>query len=191
LRRLEQLEREHLVTQQVHHPVLRCSVACYRTHQRGVLVEVALQLHWLEGPSLAEMPPRAAAEQAAFLTAVAGGLAALHQAGYVHGDVKPANILRDGQGRVSLIDFGLTGRIGEPPPRVMGTPATIAPEQLACEPRTVASDTFAFARTVQLLGATNLLPTALLAAALAPRAVLRPPLAALQAALAEWTSRGA
>lgn len=44
---------------------------------------------------------------------IAEGLAALHAAGYLHGDVKPANILVAANGHATLIDFGFAREINE------------------------------------------------------------------------------
>jgi len=76
---------------------------------------------------------------------ICAGLAAIHDRGVLHRDLKPANIMLDGRGRVRLTDFGLAtatvgaGTDGE----IAGTPAYMAPEQLAGQPLSAATDLFA------------------------------------------------
>ena len=51
--------------------------------------------------------PRRWPEVLRVLVAVARGVAAAHAAGLVHRDLKPDNVMIDGQGRVRVMDFGL------------------------------------------------------------------------------------
>jgi serine/threonine-protein kinase len=74
---------------------------------------------------------------------LAGAIGAVHQAGLLHRDVKPHNIMLARDGRVILMDFG-TGydaRAGEPP-GLSGTPLYLAPELLAGRPPSVSSDIY-------------------------------------------------
>ena len=80
----------------------------------------------------------------AWVAHAAEALEAAHNRGVIHGDVKPANILITGDGKVKLTDFGMA-RVakrdaGDTP--LLGTPAYWCPEQIMGRPQDARSDIF-------------------------------------------------
>jgi serine/threonine-protein kinase len=75
---------------------------------------------------------------------ICAGLAAAHERGVIHRDLKPANVMLDGAGKIRITDFGLAGiaaSIKGEEARA-GTPAYMAPEQLAGKQVTPKSDIY-------------------------------------------------
>src|SRR4051794_322992 len=91
-------------------------------------------------------------------------LADAHDRGIVHGDVTPANIVFDADGRPLLTDFGVARAVGTVSDVVEGTPAYLAPEVLAGQPVTPAADVFALCTVARVALAVGSAPDALTAA---------------------------
>lgn len=112
-----------------------------------------LAMELLSGPSLEDEfavgRRRSLPEILEWLAPVADALEVLHGHGLVHRDVKPANVVRDGEGVVKIVDFGLVahadGRDQRTRGRVAGTPHYLAPEVARGGIATAASDVYALA----------------------------------------------
>ena len=92
---------------------------------------------------------RVTGEQAcAIALAMLAGLHAAHLAGVLHLDVKPKNLLFNGNGVVKVADFGIARVISEGATlvthsgEIMGTPAYIAPEQASGSALSPAADVY-------------------------------------------------
>lgn len=83
------------------------------------------------------------------LEQIARGLAALHARGFMHGDVKPANVVVDDERRAVLVDLGLAQAPGLRA-GAGGTPGFMAPEAFEGE-RSVATDLYAVGATAFVL----------------------------------------
>ncbi len=71
------------------------------------------------------------------------GLQVIHDAGLVHCDLKPENIMITHTGRVVVMDFGIAKQMDQTRNAISGTPAYMSPEQLSGAPVDLRSDIFA------------------------------------------------
>jgi serine/threonine-protein kinase len=138
---VQQMRHESLVGRSVAHRRV-VSILSAHVHQPPYYVVMP----WIKGINLtARLAARGkiAAPVALWIARQAAeALEALHNSGYLHGDVKPANLLVDNNGHVTLIDLGHARRWPDEPTLndqpLAGTPHYLAPEAFAgrpCDPR--------------------------------------------------------
>jgi WD40 repeat protein/DNA-binding SARP family transcriptional activator len=135
-------EAEAQLVAQLEHPHLVPLYDYWRDPEGAYLV-----MRWLRGGSLRQALDRGSwnLEQASrLLLQVADALAYAHRQGIIHRNVKPANVLLDGDGHAYLTDLGNFARAvdaddGRP---VTSSPAYMSPEELAGGPLTPRSDIY-------------------------------------------------
>ncbi|MEL6714301.1 MAG: AAA family ATPase, partial [Planctomycetota bacterium] len=153
-------ERE--ASRSVHHPALARSrflsagAQAPRARAGHVVGDAGASRPWLvldlvPGAALDELQVPGSAETAEPLpeplvrrigARIAGALAAMHSAGWVHGDVKPENVRLQGDGTAVLVDLGFARRAGAPDGPV-GTPLYVAPERAGGGAPVATADLFA------------------------------------------------
>lgn len=99
-------------------------------------------LEWITGSSLDSFhtdEPHARS----ILRSILHGLAAIHDAGFIHGDLSPANVLLPTEGEAKLIDLGTATPIADATPNLVGSIHCMAPERFDNAPPSIASDLYA------------------------------------------------
>jgi eukaryotic-like serine/threonine-protein kinase len=165
----DRLLREAQALARLSHPEV-VAVHDVGAHEDGVYISMELVV----GETLsgwAAQKRRTWREVLTVMLGVGRGIAAAHAAGLVHRDLKPDNVMIGLDGRVRVMDFGLTrlqpdascakttlqediggrGRLASPLTQassLMGTPAYMAPEQFAGSEVTAAADQFAYCLTM-------------------------------------------
>jgi serine/threonine-protein kinase len=121
-----------------------------------------ITMEHVSGQTLAELIPQdgmAVKRVLEIAIPLAGALAAAHEKGVIHRDLKPNNVMVDDEGRVKVLDFGLAKLRREPPPgeeseaptetitgegHVVGTLPYMSPEQLRGERVDARTDLYSF-----------------------------------------------
>jgi serine/threonine protein kinase len=143
---VERFRREAHAAARLNHPNI---VAVYDTGSDDGTHYIVTEL--VEGETLAELlerggslPPQRAVD---ISTEITRALAAAHERGVVHRDVKPGNVMLTPDGRVKVVDFGIARAAGvESGTRsglVLGSAPYISPEQARGEPGDERSDIYA------------------------------------------------
>lgn len=139
---LERFRNEVRIARQISHPNV-CRV--YDIGEANG--QIYLSMEYIDGEDLASLLRRIGrlpSDKAVEISRkVCAGLAAAHNKGVLHRDLKPANIMLDGRGEALVTDFGLAGIAAEITDIHSGTPAYMAPEQLAGREVTQKSDIYA------------------------------------------------
>lgn len=146
----ERVLREGRIAARLQHPN---AVAVYDVVEDDG--QPVLVMEYLPSTSLAEVladgGPMRVTEVAGIGAQVAAALAAAHEAGIVHRDVKPGNILMSGEG-VKITDFGIAHASGDATITatgvVAGTPAFLAPETVHGRRPLPRSDVFSLGATL-------------------------------------------
>jgi len=145
VRFIEQLENEFSVGKQIRHKNLR-SVINLHIHRTMMLrvSDAALVMELVDGIPLDVRLPRRISDIVAIFIRTADALNAMHAAGFIHCDLKPANILASDKGSVKVIDLGQACRVGTSKSRIQGTPDYISPEQVKLKPVLPQTDVYNF-----------------------------------------------
>jgi serine/threonine-protein kinase len=141
----ERFRLEAVAAARLAHPNV---VATFDTGLDGGVAYIVMEL--LAGRTLREVlreeGPLPVAKAVAIAAAVADALHYAHQAGIVHRDVKPGNVLIGHDGRVKVVDFGIakaaTDQDLTEAGTLLGTAKYLAPEQVAGQPQDRRADVY-------------------------------------------------
>ncbi|MGB7324879.1 MAG: protein kinase, partial [Rubripirellula sp.] len=86
---------------------------------------------WIDGQSLQDVTDVTPKQIIHWLRQICDAIAAVHQAGLIHGDLTPSNVLVDANDRITITDFGFSEASAGSTSQVLGgTPGFAAPEQI-------------------------------------------------------------
>ncbi len=147
-RMVEQVINEYRVASLINHPYVRNIYKMKRVKRGFQTKEVFLLMEYCPGVSLEQSSSRSILDLLLIFRMVADGMNGMHNAGLVHCDMKPNNIIINDDGGIRIIDLGQSCPLGTVKPRIQGTPDYISPEQVKRKPLTKATDIFNLGATM-------------------------------------------
>lgn len=150
-RRIAAFEEEARVTASFSHPhVVRVFTTGRAFGRFYIAMELVVGGHLEERIKKQRAIPEA--EMLPLAIQVVEGLKAAHRAGLIHRDIKPGNILLDGQGNAKIVDFGLALLLDPggkaKAQEIWATPYYVPPETIEGHPEDFRSDMYAFGATL-------------------------------------------
>ena len=158
---LAQAETEYKISSSFDHPSLRASFELIRVRKRLQLRELVLVMEHVDGLNLEKARPNRLRTFLILFRKVAEGLHAMHEAGFVHTDIKPTNVMLARGGVVKIIDFGQACPMHHRKDRIQGTPDYIAPEQVKRRALDRRTDVFNLGATMYWVLTSTKYPTAI------------------------------
>lgn len=109
---------------------------------------VFISMEYIDGQTLGDLirhdQPETLREQLSLMAAICEGLAVAHDAGILHRDLKPDNLMLTRSGTLKILDFGIARALGATGDVTFaGSPHYMSPEQLTMSALDVRSDVFA------------------------------------------------
>ncbi|MGH4027212.1 MAG: protein kinase domain-containing protein [Pseudonocardiaceae bacterium] len=143
--------REARITARLNHPHAIVVYDMVEHERKPYLIMEYLRSESLSSV-LAERGPLPPAEVARIGSQIASALAAAHEVGIVHRDVKPGNVLLAEDGTAKITDFGISRAAGDCTVTatgvLIGTPAYLAPEVARGQQADFPADVFALGATL-------------------------------------------
>jgi len=158
---LVQTEAEYRVASQLDHPGIRKVPRCIKKGSLFKTSDLYLVMEFVDGRSLDLSPPKTMGQAVHIFEQVARALAHMHERGWVHADMKPNNIVVDGETHAKIIDLGQSCKVGTIKQRIQGTPDYIAPEQVHRREITGKTDIYNLGATMYWVLCRQHIPTAL------------------------------
>ncbi len=163
--RLQRFRTEARAVAALSHPNI---VTLYAVEEADRLCFLTMEL--VEGRTLDQVTPARGLDLERFFRLaidLADAVAAAHEKGVVHRDLKPGNVMVDVRGRLKVLDFGLAKLLADPlsglaeadapteektrPGHLLGTPAFMSPEQIRTGPVDHRSDIFSLGLVLYLM----------------------------------------
>ncbi len=147
-RMIEQVENEFDMSNRIDHPYVRKTYEIKRIKRLLQVREIIMLMEFCPGISLEQSPSHSLLDLLLIFRMVADALNGMHEAGIIHCDIKPNNIILAENGSIRVIDLGQSCPVGTIKPRIQGTPDYISPEQVKRKPVTRQTDIFNLGATI-------------------------------------------